>query len=156
MNYFRIAFAAALLLLGTTVNGYAQAQGQLWDAAITGDTAAIRKAITDGAKIDALDLRTSQNGRYALNWAALGNKTDALKLLIALKAPLEAENITGYTALHHAAEVGAVESARLLLEAGADPKHQNRVGETPADVALARGFNQLGALLMDAAAKARP
>jgi uncharacterized protein len=156
MKNIRIALAAALLLLGTTVNGYAQAQGRLWDAAIAGDTAAIRKAIAEGAAIDALDLRTSQNGRYALNWAALGNKVDALKLLIALKAPLEAENLTGYTALHHAAEVGALESARLLLEAGADPKHLNKVGEKPADVALARGFTQLGALLMDAAAKAKP
>lgn len=148
--------AALLLVVGATAAAHAQtAQDRLWDAAIAGDTAAIRKAALDGAVIDSLDLRVSENGRRALNWAALGNHVDAVRLLIALKAPLEAMNLTGFTALHHAAEVNAAETARVLLAAGANPNSKNYSAETPADVALARGFTALATELEAAAARAK-
>ena len=67
----------ALILAGTLLSGaplLAQdAQSRLWDAAIAGDTLAIRQAVADGAKVDSLDVRRNPNGRLALNWAAWAN-----------------------------------------------------------------------------------
>jgi ankyrin repeat protein len=126
------------------------AQSRLWDAAIAGDTAAIRKAINEGARVDSLDTRSNPNGRLALNWAALNNKVDAIKLLLALKAPIEGENRTGFTALHHAAESGSLDAARALLAAGADPDHGNKMGYKPADTATERGHLEI-AKVIDAA-----
>jgi len=42
-------------------------QTRLWDAAISGDTPALAAALNDGAQIEGLDRRTSQNDRRALN-----------------------------------------------------------------------------------------
>lgn len=106
-------------------------QDRFWNAAIAGDTVALAKALADGANVDALDTRTAQNGRRALNWAALNNRADAIRWLLAHGASIEAVNHTGYTALHHAAEAGAVDATRVLLAAGADPKHANLEGVTP-------------------------
>jgi ankyrin repeat protein len=128
------------------------AQSRLWDAAIAGDTLAIRQAVADGAKIDSLDTRRNPNGRLALNWAAWHNRVPAIQLLIALGAPLEAENRTGFSALHHAAEAGSLEAARALLAAGADPGHRNRAGFLPVETARERGNESVAALLEEAAA----
>ena len=75
-------------------------QTRLWDAAITGDTVALASALRDGANVDSLDRRTARNGRRALNWAALNNRVDAIRFLLAHGANIEATNITG---LHGAA-----------------------------------------------------
>ena len=123
------------------------AQSRLWDAAMAGDTAAIRQAVAAGARVDSLDARTSRNGRYALNWATLNNHTAAVKLLLELKAPVEAENHTGFTALHHAAESGSIDAARILLAAGADPDHPNKSGVRPLMTAMDNGHTALAKLL---------
>jgi ankyrin repeat protein len=138
---------AVLLFGATNVVSAQDAQSRLWDAAMAGDTAAIRKAVNDGARVDALDTRTAQNGRLALNWAALGNHVDAIKLLLELKAPIEAENLTGFTALNHAAEVGSLEAAKALLAAGADPDHANKAGMTPVIIATERGHEAVAKLI---------
>ena len=132
------------------------AQSRLWEASIAGDTAAIRKAVADGAKVDSLDVRRSRNGRRALNWAALQNHPAAINLLLALGAPLEGENLTGFTALNHAAEAGALEAARALLAAGADVEHANKDGFRPVDTARERGYSSVVALLEAAERGERP
>ncbi|HSE67043.1 MAG TPA: ankyrin repeat domain-containing protein [Gemmatimonadales bacterium] len=114
------------------------AQEQLWDAARSGDTLALGKALTAGAKIDSLDVRVNRNGRRALNWAAWFNHPDAVRFLIAKGATVNLDNRTGFTPLHHAAENGSLEAAQALLDAGADPTWPNNMGETPAQVARKR------------------
>lgn len=146
-----ILLAAAGLFAGAPLIAQ-DAQSRLWDAAIAGDTLAIRQAVADGAKIDSLDTRRNPNGRLALNWAAWHNRVPAIQLLIALGAPLEAENRTGFSALHHAAEAGSLEAARALLAAGADPGHRNRSGLLPVETATERGNDSVAALLEEAAA----
>ena len=146
-----LLFAAGGLLFGAPLLAQ-DAQSRLWDAAIAGDTLAIRQAVADGAKIDSLDTRRNPNGRLALNWAAWHNRVPAIQLLIALGAPLEAENRTGFSALHHAAEAGSLEAARALLAAGADPGHRNRAGFLPVETATERGNDSVAALLQEAAA----
>ena len=146
----------AILLLFTSSELVAQsAQDRLWDASMSGDTAAISQAVADGAALDKIDFRTSRNGRLALNWAAWYNHVPAIEVLISLGADLEAENITGYSALHHAAESGSLEAAAALLAAGADPGHANGEGRMPSWTASSRGNPEVGALIekaMDEAA----
>ena len=127
-----LPLVGALVALSFGVPAFAQdAQARLWDAAIAGDTLVIRRAIDDGASIDSLDTRRNPNGRRALNWAAWHDRVAAIELLIALGAPLEAENRTGFSPLHHAAEAGSIASVRALLDAGADPTHANKDGIRP-------------------------
>jgi len=149
MRYLRaFLLPLAVLLFGASnVLSAQDAQARLWDAAIAGDTAAIRKAVNDGAGVDSLDTRRSQNGRFALNWAALGNHAGAVQLLLDLKAPIEAENLTGFTALNHAAEAGSLDAAKILLAAGADPDHANKMGMTPVIVATENGHEAVAKLI---------
>ena len=131
-------------------------QTRLWDAASSGDTTILEAALKDGARIDSLDVRTSQNGRRALNWAAINNRADAIRFLLAHGAPIEATNLTGYTALHHAAEYGSLDAARVLLAAGADPKHTNLEGVTPLARARQEGHLDVAELLEAAERGTRP
>ena len=147
---------ATLLLLGTAPLAAQTPQERLWDAAIAGDTAAIRAAAREGAKLDALDTRRARNGRFALNWAALNDRVPALRVLLDLGAPLEAENLTGFTALHHAAEAGSLDAARFLLSVGADPVHGNAAGRLPRETAEAQGFSEIVTLLAAAERGQRP
>jgi uncharacterized protein len=156
MHHIRRFLYALPILFAFAAPAAAQdAQARLWDAAVAGDTAAIRKAVNDGARVDSLDLRANPNGRYALNWAVWNNRVPAVKLLIELKAPLEKENLTGFTALHHAAESGSLEAARVLVEAGADPDHTNGSGMKPSEVARDRGNDSVAALI-EAAPRKKP
>ena len=153
----RLGALTLLLSLTFTAGGVAQTpQTRLWDAAISGDTLALASALKDGGQIDSLDTRTARNGRRALNWAAINNRVDALRFLLAHGASIEATNRTGFTALHHAAEVGSLEAARVLLAAGADPKHANLEGMTPLGRAQLEGFTTLAELLEAAERGTRP
>ena len=146
-----------VLALALTTPGIAQTpQTRLWDAAIAGDTVALAAALKDGAQIEGLDRRTSQNGRRALNWAAINNRPDAIRFLLTHGAQIEATNFTGFTALHHAAEYGSLDATRVLLAAGADPKHTNLEGVTPLARARQEGHVDLAALLEAAERGVRP
>jgi CubicO group peptidase (beta-lactamase class C family) len=123
------------------------AQAQLWDAAAAGDMAATQAALQSGADLNALDTRTSRNGRYALNWAAINDHPDIVRALIAHGAAIDAPNRSGFTALHHAAEAGSAAAAQALLAAGADPARRNADGETPEDVARREGHMAVAGLL---------
>ena len=141
----------AVLLLFSSTNLVAQsAQDRLWDASMSGDVAAIEQAVSDGAALDNVDFRTSRNGRLALNWAAWYNHVPAIEALLSLGAKLEAENLTGYSALHHAAESGSLEAAVALLAAGADPGHANGEGRIPSWTARTRGNPEIGELIENA------
>lgn len=118
-------------------------QEQLWDAARAGDTLALGQALAAGAKIDSLDTRRTPNGRRALNWAALDNRPEAIRFLVAHGATVNAWNRTGFTPLHHAAENGSLEAALALLKAGADPTSFNKAGVTPSEVARQRGHPEV-------------
>jgi D-alanyl-D-alanine carboxypeptidase len=123
----------------------APAQERLWDAAKTGDTAGIEKALGDGADIEALDTRKSRSGRRALNWAAWFDHPDAIRLLLKHGANIDAENATGFTALQHAAESGSLGAADALLAAGADANHRNAAGSRAADIARSQGHPEVAA-----------
>ena len=148
---FAAAAVAALLAAAAPVQAQ-DAQSALWDASISGDTVALVKALDDGAKVDSLDTRRSVNGRRPLNWAAYNNHAAAVRILLDRGAPIEATNLTGFTALHHAAEAGSLEAAEVLIGRGATLNTTNRQGMTPIETARERGHPTLVAALEKAAA----
>jgi CubicO group peptidase (beta-lactamase class C family) len=139
-----VASIASIVRRGSA-GGSASAQERLWEAAMSGDTAEIERALGDGADIEALDTRRSRSGRRALNWAAWFNHPDAIRALLRHGAKIDAENATGFTALQHAAEAGSLEAADVLLAAGADPMHRNRSGSRPAETARSQGHPEVAA-----------
>ena len=143
---------AGLILFNRTLMAQ-DAQSRLWDAAIAGDTVALARAITDGAKVDSLDVRRSPNGRRALNWAALGNHVPAIRMLLASGASINATNLTGFTPAHHAAEAGSADAMKFLIEAGADVTIPNTAGAFPIDTAREHGHVAVIALLESAGKK---
>lgn len=93
------------------------AQGALWIASISGDTAAIARALANGARIDSIDVL---GNRRPLNYAALGNRAAAVRFLLARGANVDLANNTGSTPVHHAIEAGAADALAVLLQANAD------------------------------------
>ena len=151
----RTTFAA--LIFTTTSSLAAQdAQSRLWDGAIAGDTITIGKALAEGAKIDSLDTRTATNGRRALNWAALHNRVDAIRFLLARGAPINAPNLTGFTPIAHAAEAGSYEAAVTLVGAGADINAVTRSGFRAIDIARELGHSSVVTLLEQAEKAKKP
>lgn len=157
-RHLRNAYFFALLCIPTTAAAQQRSvtpvQERFWDAAISGDTVALGRALAEGAVLDSLDTRTNENGRHALNWAAWYDHVDAVRFLLKRGAALEGRNRTWNTPLHHAAEAGSVGAVRALLAAGADPTAINFGGSSPADVAR-RNVHPEAAALIDSAAAAR-
>lgn len=86
--------------------------------------------------ITAVDIR----GRRALHRAAAKGHEDIVEMLLAAEkvnsAPPAPGNIVRATPLHAAAHQGHEMVVRVLLKNGDDVKAQNRLGETPIDLAL--------------------
>jgi len=131
----------------------AEAQARLWEAAGTGNLADAKAALEAGADLNALDTRTNQNGRTALNYAAEKNQAAMIQWLIDRGAEVNRANNTGFTPLHHAAESGSPAAAEMLLKLGAALKATNRRGETPLAVAKRRGMTEVAAMLEKAGGK---
>jgi CubicO group peptidase (beta-lactamase class C family) len=125
----------------------ASAEERLWDGAIAGDTTAVLAAIAQGADVNALDTRRSPNGRRALNWAAQNDHAAVARILLAHGAGIDSANVTGFTALHHAAESGAVRTAELLLQSGANAALTTKAGETARSVAERKNHADVVALI---------
>lgn len=130
----RVFERAALDSMLASVEGTIRidAQASLWIASVSGDTAAIGRALAAGARIDSVDF---QGNRRPLNYAALGNHAGAVRLLLARGAGIDLTNNTGFTPVHHAIEAGAVEALTVLLHAKADLTIPARSGVTPMQTA---------------------
>ncbi len=123
------------------------AQVELWDASKTGDTTAILKSLKNKANINLLDTRESTSGRRALNWAAQFNHPDVIRILLKNGAMIDAQNKTGFTALHHAAENGSLESAKVLLDMGANTNIINNSGNKPSETARSNNHPEVAAMI---------
>lgn len=114
-----------------------QIEQELLRAAGLNDVASVELLLACGVSPDACDA----NGWTALHFAASTNSVDVVKVLIVRKASLEAKtkekvNIDGSvwaesTPLHVAAGFQSSEVARVLLEAGANPRSCDALGGTP-------------------------
>jgi ankyrin repeat protein len=97
------------------------------DAAMRGDTAAIRSLLAQKADVNL----TQSDGATAIQWAAYRNDTAMADLLIAAKADVKIPNRDGATPLRLASINGSAEMIDRLLKAGASANEVGPNGETP-------------------------
>ena len=83
-------------------------------------------------------------GWTALHYAASGEQTEILKMLLDHSAYIDAEAPSGNTPLMMAVMYGPESNITVLLEAGADPTLKNNAGRTALD--LAQGVSRTGAV----------
>src|SRR5215469_6639472 len=84
--------------------------------------------------------------------AAMARDRDRVRTLLEQKADVNASQADGATALHWAAHWGDVETAGLLVAAGANPAPANRDGATPMFLACENGNAPMIELLLKAGA----
>lgn len=121
---------------------------ELWLAAQEGDIDAIRAALAAGADIEGIDFTQHRNGRRALNYAALNNQAEAIKVLLEAGANIQSQNRSRFTPLHHAAEAGAIDAIKVLLAHGADKRAKMYMGGTPQQIAEFKGHREAALLLV--------
>jgi ankyrin repeat protein len=114
-------------------------------AAYLGHTEITRLLLEAGADVAAVDPGMKAT---ALHAAAYAGRTEPAKLLIQHGIDVDAQGpYNGYTALHDAIWQNNVETARVLIEAGADLALRNHEGQTPLEMAQARGRKQIVAMI---------
>jgi ankyrin repeat protein len=108
------------LLLGAGANpNTAQANGEtpLMVAAMTGSDAVVKLLLARGADVNAVEATLNQT---ALMRAVAENHLSVIRLLIDAHASVSARSKNRFTPLLFAAQQGNMESAKMLLAAGAD------------------------------------
>jgi ankyrin len=143
----------------------------LMNCARTGDPAAVRALLARGARVEA---RESAHQQTALMWAAAERHPVAVAALLAAKADVRARSASytqvvtsevtqragreslnytvqrgGSTPLLFAARSGDAESARLLLDAGADPNDALADGLPALTLAAYSGHGDVAKVLLD-------
>jgi ankyrin len=143
----------------------------LMTCARAGDARAVKTLLARGADVNA---KEHEHNQTALMWAAAQRHPDVVQLLIDARADIGARSLTyaqtvvgeqtqragreelnytvlrgGATPLLFAARVGDVESARLLLAAGADVNDSQPDGVGALVLAAHSGHGNVAALLLD-------
>ena len=143
----------------------------LMTCARAGDARAVKALLARGAAVNASEREHRQT---ALMWAVAQRHPDVVQLLVEAKADLRARSLVypqtvvgeqtqragreelnytvlrgGATPLLFAARVGDVESARILLRAGADANESQPDGVSALVLAAHSGHGGVGALLLE-------
>ncbi len=120
-------------LLSSALDGLVAPVEFFGDAA-RGDVGRLESALQSGTDPNARDTRPLYgNGTTALNQAALHGQLDAVTVLLAAGAEIDARCFGGWTALNLAANHAHFDVVRTLLTAGADGTIANREGHRPGD-----------------------
>jgi ankyrin repeat protein len=124
-------------------------------AAVQNDLEMLKIALTGGAK--ATNITSRYDGTALIAAAHLGH-AEAVRILIAAKAPLDHVNNLGWTALIEAVVLGNnskghIETVELLVKAGADTAIKDRQGATALDHARARGYSDMVKILEAASSR---
>jgi ankyrin repeat protein len=150
------AAARALLKLGADPN---RLEIDRYDivtiAAVANDIEMLKIALEGGAS--AKNITSRYDGTALIAAAHLGY-VEAVKLLIAAKAPLNHVNNLGLTALLEAIVLGNGDAnhtatVRALVEANADVNRADRQGTTPLQHARRRGYVEMARILENAGAQ---
>ena len=139
--------AAMLVSWGGT--SHVAAAGELADAAMRGDTAAVSALLDQGTDVD----EPQADGATALHWAIYGNQPELVALLIDAGADVAVRNRAGMTPLVLAAETGSAVMVERLLDAAADPLETLPNGETALMMAARTGDVATIELLIDRGAE---
>ncbi len=167
-TYGSAALIEALLKAAADVNTLATEKGEtvLMTASRAGNVDAVRVLLDHGADANA---KENFRGQTSLMWAAAENHPEVIRLLLAhgadpkvrssdrdttppkLMAGTPAAPISrgGLTALIFAARQGSIESAKTLIEAGADINQGDADGNTPLLIAILNNHDELSLMLID-------
>ena len=74
---------------------------------------------------------------------------DVIKLMLKVGADINSKDRNGDSVLHHVLDHGDCELARLLIKKGADYNVANNKGETPATIAIEKGYETVLELMTD-------
>jgi ankyrin repeat protein len=123
----------------------AETNSPVADAAMRGDTAAVRSLIRQRADVNA----PQGDGMTALHWAASHGDANEIRLLLGAGAKVESKTRNGaYTPLHLAARNGRASATRVLIRAGANASAMTSTGAFPIHFAAGIGDTAtLGALI---------
>jgi ankyrin repeat protein len=77
--------------------------------------------------------------------AAAGKRPDIVRILLDRGADPNAKQAGGWTVLHHAAQQGDLDFAKMLVEKGADAAAENDRGQKPIDIAKGLGREAVAA-----------
>jgi HEAT repeat protein len=114
------------------------------NAAGRGDLGEVQEQLARGADVNSQD----HNGMTALHFAAGENRAEVVRLLLNRGAKLETKTNGGFTALAWAVKwQGGVEVTKTLIELGADVNGGATPGNTPLDLAIIQGKQDLTELL---------
>jgi ankyrin repeat protein len=134
------------LTLATT--GLSAARSDVADAAMAGDTAAIRTLLAQHADVNA----TQGDGATGLHWAVYRQDLEMATLLIRAGANVKTANRDGFTPLTLACINGQADMIEALLKAGADANERLVHGETALMMASRTGTVGAIKVLLDHAA----
>lgn len=124
--------ALALGTIGTS----GQSKSPVADAAMRGDTEAVRTLLRDGADVNA----AQGDGMTALHWTALNGDLKAMDVVIFAGATSEPLTRIGrYTPLHLASSRGHAAAVARLLKAGSAPRAVTATGVQPLHLAAQAG-----------------
>jgi len=150
------AAARALLKLGANPNALEIDRYDIVTiAAVANDLEMLKIALDGGAS--AKNITSRYHGTALIAAAHLGH-TEAVKILIDAKAPLNHVNNLGWTALMEAIVLGNGDAnhtatVRALVEAGADVNIADRQGATPLQHARRRGYVEIARILENTGAR---
>lgn len=145
----------ALAVIGVLDNSPAAQNDQLnalLDATTHGQKE-LSTRLLQGCGYQNLGSQTDVSGKGLIHRLAMKNWSAVLEECIRLANPPFSINLidhSGRTALHYAASLGNTESCRVLVEAGADLRLQDRNGMTVAQTAASSGFKDTLVLLLQA------
>ena len=148
--------ASALLRLGADPNALeAQKYDIITIAAVENDVTMLKLAIAGGAS--AANITSPYDGTALIAAAHLGH-AEAVRTLIAARAPLDHVNNLGWTALIESIVLGNggknhTDTLEALVKAGATLNLADRNGTTPLVLARGRGYSEMVRILETAGAK---
>ncbi|KAB5514607.1 hypothetical protein DKX38_028513 [Salix brachista] len=113
---------------GVAVTGEESLRNDVYTAAAYGDLEKLHRLVeSEGCSVSVPD----SLGYYALQWAALNNRSAAAQYIIEHGGDVNATDHTGQTALHWTAVRGAIQVAELLLQEGARVNAADMYGYQP-------------------------
>jgi ankyrin repeat protein len=150
------AAARALLKLGANPNALEIDRYDIVTIAAVANDLEMLKAVLDGGA-SARNITSRYDGTALIAAAHLGH-AEAVKLLIAAKAPLNHVNNLGWTALMEAVVLGNgganhTAALRALVEAGADVNIPDKQSTTALQHARRRGYVEIARILENAGAR---